>query len=249
MSFGLNMYDCGVSKIDSHAEALAFYNSCRVKRGNIDTDPRPIRGKERSPMDIRVKHGNVIFRYHRTDVVTWRPDDSYTVQCWASQSTAMFASCFIPWKLDSFNLSTVLRVRDTLYPVVDRITVHADGRVDTTAVFSRQVINRANAKQALASTRYADYVAWYKLMWPMVRGSRHNPYQFASVRYYYVKDVLADDANWHNLMMGPNGRPDEIRNALYTALDHEFAVYDTVQEASLPYRSNLKPWSVERESV
>jgi hypothetical protein len=245
MSFGLSMYECGVSSIDTHAEALRFYESCKVKRGRAPTDPRPIRGKERSPMDVRVEQDNVIFRYHRTDVVTWRPDNSYVLSCWTSQSTATFASAFIPFRHHSTKESTVLQVGDKMYPVVNTITVRADNTVETQAVFAREVVNRANAKRALATTRYADYRAWHKLMWPMVC-------ETATSRWAYTMDTssaaLADEANWHDIMMGIYGNPDTVRERLYHELRREFAIYDTVQEPWLLRGTNLSPWHTERKA-
>jgi len=32
--FGLNMYSCAARSINNHAEAVAFYESCKTKRGH-----------------------------------------------------------------------------------------------------------------------------------------------------------------------------------------------------------------------
>jgi len=152
------MHACAVRSISSHAEAVAFYERCPVKRGHDYGDERPIKGKERSrQMNVRIrKSGEVVFRYHSTDVVTWRPDNSYVIESYASRSTCQFANSFIPahhWLTkEGSRLGIGTWSEGTVHPVIRKVTVHGD-HVETDAVFTRTVVNRKGAKEVLAATR------------------------------------------------------------------------------------------------
>jgi hypothetical protein len=225
MSFGLSMYHCTVSSINSHAEAVAFYNSCKVKRGHDHGDERPIRGKERSSMSVRISaNGAVHFKYHHTDVVSWYPDNSFKIGVYTSNSTCTFADCFTPRRTHMTKTGTVLMHGDLIYPLLGSLTVHADGRViqerqDTCFAIGRT--DRRKGKEALARTRYAEYRTWYNVMWPMVKGTvvyLKPTWQVEREAF----DMLADEAQWHDLMMSVIGNPNTLRELIYSEADDVF---------------------------
>lgn len=247
MSFGLSMHTCGVSSLHNHAEALAFYNSCRIKRGRLDTDERPIRGKERSNMGASVAgDGSVRFRYHNTDVVTWRPDNSFLIKPWSSQSTCTFANVFLPFRTYMTKGGTILVHGDHIHPLRGDLTVYADGRVEQQypdTAFGRRRTDRRKGREALARTRYAEYLAWHNVMWPMVQGSgARRSYDWAVEKQY--RQHLADENLWHDLMMSYAGDPNSLRKSIYRDAGD---VFYTEYVDTLPVDTkwhNLNHWRV-----
>lgn len=241
--FGLNMYSCAARSINNHAEAVAFYESCKTKRGS---DERRLRGKETSRnMTVRIDaSGNVLFKYHDTDVVTWRPNNSYVVHGWASRSTATFASTFIPDNHFMSRECQRLHIGSwsygTVYPVWRSVTVYGD-TVQTNGVFVRQVVDRKAARVVLARTRYAEYRDWYNVTIPMMRDSMppswnrkwYSPSEFVS--------MLDDTDRWLDIMLSVGGTPDAVREMLYRNSGDE--AYITVTEATLPASKANNTWS------
>ena len=244
--FGLNMYSCAARSINNHAEAVAFYESCKTKRGHDHGDERRIKGKESSKqMSVRIrKNGDVAFKYHDTDVVTWRPNNSYVVHGWASQSTATFASTFMPHNHFMSRECQRLQIGSwsdgTVYPVWRSVTVYGD-TVQTNGVFARQVVDRKAARVVLARTRYAECRDWYNVTIPMMRDSmppswnrkRYSPSEFVS--------MLDDTDRWLDIMLSVGGTPDAVREMLYRNSGDE--VYITVTEATLPANKAGNTWS------
>lgn len=244
--FGLSMHGCKVSSINSHAEAVAFYNSCKVKRGHDHGDERPIRGKERSNMSVRITDNVVKFRYHNTDVVSWYPDNSFRIETWESNSTCEFARVFTPRGTSMTKQGQVLEHNDTYYPLRGSLTVHADGRVVQGypgTCFSIVRTDRRKGKEALANTRYAEYRQWYNVMWPMVRDTAWLGYNWDVERFY--EDYLADEDRWHDLMMTAIGDPNILRKLIYR--DAADSPFHTEYADTLPGNTSwhtLSKWSV-----
>ena len=222
--FGLSMHDCPVGSINSHAEAVVFYNSCKIKRGHDHGDERPIRGKERSAMGVRITDNIVKFRYHHTDVVSWYPDNSFRIEVYTSKSTCAFAECFTPRGTYMTKSGEVLRHNGTYHPLLGKLTVHADGRVeqwypDTCFGISRT--DRRKGKEALCRTRYAEYRTWQNVMWAMLAsGGAHRKYSWQVERDALA--MLADESRWHELMMSHVGVPDALRKLIYKHADDVF---------------------------
>ena len=247
MSFGLNMYHCAVSSISSHAEAVTFYERCPVKRGHDYGDERRIKGKESSrQMSVRIlKNGDVAFKYHATDVVTWRMDNSYVIESYASRSTCEFANRFIPPRHWLYKEGARLGIgawdTGTVYPVVHHVTVRGD-HVETKAMFTRKVVDRKGAKQVLAGTRYVEYRDWYNVMFPMVRDTMPRSWQRKWWTPSELVEMLNDPDQWHAIMVGQHGSPKDVREMLYRA-NWETA-YTTVRAATLPADKINNTWGV-----
>lgn len=246
--FGLSMRNCTVSSINSHAEAVAFYESCPVKGGHDYGDERPIRGKERSPMSVRITDNIVKFRYHTTDVVSWRPDNTFKIEAWMSNSTCAFADVFTPTGTYMTKTGTVLKHGEAYHPLIGSAVAHPDGRVDqqfANTCFATARTDRRKGREALAKTRYAEYRKWRNVMWPMLEPSgatlRHNGR--ASVA---CMDMLQDEEQWHDLMMDYMGQPDNLREFIYTgAGDVFYTEYATTLPADMR-DSTLSKWQVVR---
>ncbi len=243
--FGLSMKNCRVNFIGSHAEALAFYERCPARQGEDPGDERKISGKPNSPqMGVRLTKGKVAFRYHNTDVVTWHPDDTYTVETYNSKSTCEFANHFLPIGQALEFQGRAFRIDGVMYPAIGDITVRPkDGKVlGTQAFFVKEVIDRKAAKAVLAKTRYAEYRDWHKAMWPMVKDNMKGGWSRPVPTAWETIDLLEDETKWHNLMTSGMGQPEDVRQTIYSA--HYSTVYYTKKETSLPYRRSLKPWEV-----
>jgi hypothetical protein len=241
--FGLKMYGCGTWSINTYAEAVSFYDSCPVKRGHDYGDERPVKGKARSNMGVRIKNGCVIFRYHATDVVTWRPDNSYVIDTYTSNSTCTFADCFTPIGHRLVREGRALQVEGVYHPVVRSITVRQDGSVEhfyKGTHFYRNQVNRARAKEVLAETRYAEYRSWYEVTVPMI--DRSHVRSWHGMSYEAIMESLSDMDKWYDLMMSYYGDPAKIRARIYEERSAE--VYDIVFSDTLSSLSALSKWSV-----
>ena len=246
--FGLSMRDCAVSSISSHAEAVAFYNSCKVKRGHDYGDERPIRGKERSSMSVRITDNVVKFKYHYTDVVSWYPDGSFKIGVYTSNSTCTFANAFTPFRTSMIKAGQKLMHGDYIYPLSGSLTVHADGRVvqeyeNTCFCIGRT--DRRKGKEALARTRYAEYRAWQNVMWAMASGGgAYRKYDWQVERD--ALDMLGDESRWHELMMTVSGDPDLLRKLIYReAGDVFYTEYADTLPRDMRYHT-LNKWGVTR---
>ena len=243
--FGLNMYRCAVRDINSHAEAVAFYESCPIKGGHDYGDERPIKGKESSKqMRVRIpKNGDVVFRYHSLDVVRWRADNSYVIESYPSRSTCAFAKCFLPrehWLTkEGARLGIGSWSEGTVYPVVRMAIVRGD-HVETDGIFTREVVNRKGAKQVLAETRYAEYRDWYNVMFPMVRNTMAPSWQRKWRTPSELAEMLNDPDQWHDIMTSIHGTPENVREVLYR--DSGDRAYTTAQAASLPASKANNTW-------
>lgn len=245
--FGLNMNDCRIFSINNHAEALAAYERGKPGRKETYGDPRRIPGKEGSKsMDVRITaSGSVVFRYHYTDVVTWRKDDTCAVQVYSSASTCRFADRFVPRNMYFEAEMRHLVARDRVYAIVNDFTLNADGPVGLTGLgrFCREVINRRRARQVLANTRYAEYRDWHGLTWPMVKDTlNYRPW----IQRGEAVSLLKDDTRWFELLeRGIN--PTTLRHDLY---EHARAVegvnvWDTQIVDTLPRnRAGTGGWYV-----
>jgi hypothetical protein len=239
------MYSCAVRSINSHAEAVAFYESCPIKGGHDYGDERPIKGKESSKqMRVRIpKNGDVVFRYHYLDVVRWRADNSYVLESYPSRSTCSFANCFLPrehWLTkEGARLGIGSWSDGTVYPVVRMAIVRGD-HVETDGIFTREVVNRKGAKEVLAETRYAEYRDWYNVMFPMVRDTMAPSWQRKWSTPADLMEMLNDPDQWHAIMTSIHGTPENVREVLYR--DSWDRAYTTARAASLPARKANNTW-------
>lgn len=228
MSFTLNMRDVPV--VASYADAENFLTrSAKDPWKGVD-DEFPIINKRRNrDMGVRRKaNGDIAFRYWRTDVITWHSDGSYTYEPWNSRSTCSFFNAFCPSGHYLTRDGEVLVTGDKAYPIGSHapVKVREDEVINgVPGCFSKSVVNKAGAKKVLASTRYAEYRAWYKIMRPLLQ---ENSY----IAGWEVKDFLADERLWPKLAMcRAHGEPERLRQYIYgenAAECYEDQHYDTL---------------------
>jgi hypothetical protein len=99
---GIRLDDCNVSSYETALAALhqRAKRSRKVKQAEVNLpggDEAPL-GHPRSEVSgIRMDHGeNIRFRLYRTDVVTWHPDNSVTIDGYPSVTTGAFANMLLP---------------------------------------------------------------------------------------------------------------------------------------------------------
>lgn len=227
--FGINMY--GVKPVESYEEAATMLDraSKRKGRGEISGNTcYAIPGKEGSRvMSIRWTGDGVAFRYHHTDVITWHPDNSYTLDSYSSRSTCGFFNRFCPAGTRLTREGEVLIIGDTGYALAFGAVHVKDGKLNgSLGRFERERVNRKNAKAVLAKTRYAEYRDWYKTMKPLL-GDVRQP-------YFDAVECLADDSTWPMMAscMVNDGHPDRVRLDIYRANADE--CFETVVYDNLP---------------
>jgi len=248
--FGLSMSNCAVCGINSYNEALAFYERCPTAGGKRDGWHRAIKGKEGSKtMGVRLVEDKVAFRYHSTDVVTWNPDRSYTIDLrWNSSSTCRFADRFIPAGHYATREGHVLVVNDEAYPADTVLRVSACGHVTYphgTRMFQRQTVNGPVARAALKTTGYYDYLRWRNLMLPMMGGKVQITKPSWDCSTGWVVECLNNPEMWHDLLCSALGAPAELRKVLLARLAAGGAPVFTIEtQQTLNPRANFNAWSV-----
>lgn len=250
MSFSVNMSTAAIRNTNSHADAVDFYKSCLVT-GEYGEERR-IKGKETSPqMGVSIdSKGDVVFRYHHTDVIIWHRNNSYTINSYSSRSTDAFASAFMPSNASLSKQGSQIKLGHyhdedaVIHPVCHTATVRGKV-VKTDAVFTKDTINRKKANKLLATTRYTEYREWYGAMWPMVRDDL--PFQLYRREYLSwvtMHEFVSDSDQWHRMMVSQQGCPNKLRRSIYDC--NWGAVYDTVTKNTLPM-GNSYGWQVTRK--
>lgn len=247
MSFAINMYD--VPYVTSYAEAVAFYErSVPWRNGGED---RPLVNKRHRGMGVRLAGDAVVFRYHTTDVVIWRPDNSYELDNgrYSSRSTCEFANNFMPSMHWLMSETRHLRINDHIYPIWDcrRLRVSADGAVSGPGLgrFMKRTVNRKRARTLLKSLGYYEYLDWHKTMYPMVRDTMPPTWKREHVRVDQIVALLAHGVDaYYPLMMSNGGEPDTVREVLYAAFGDARNVWDAAYHDRLPISTNLRGYDV-----
>lgn len=239
-------------RCDNYREALALFELTTPWRNGGEDHPLP--NKRVRHMGVRkLPDGSIAFRFHNTDVVTWHPDETYTLVPYQSQSTCDFAESFLPfWGHQLCKTGTVLEIDNTYYPVEYDHKVHVNPALKAPthqlkSVFVRQRTDRKAAKAARDKTRYAEFAEWHKLMMAM----RNNmPIMRAEWTYnitlHDILDALADESRWHDLMTSVYLRSDilgDIRDAIYRDNHYSNPVYYYETAETLDTYPQ-KPWEI-----
>jgi hypothetical protein len=243
MTFSVNMYHGVIGTIGNHKDAVSFYHSCRDK-GDSE---RRIRGKETSKqMGVTIaSNGDVEFRYHRTDVIVWHRNNSYTINTFSSISTCAFASAFMPFRHNLAKTGSHIEIggweNGTAHAIISTATIKGD-KVKTDGVFTKEVINRKAAKKVLDKTGYAEYRKWHAAMYPMVKDEMPRAAHRELLGYSGADGLLADPDEWYRLMMSRQGAPEDVRKLIYYGNRRE--VYRTVTQKTLQSKESRSKWEV-----
>lgn len=228
MSFGFNMR--GVPYVKTYNEAVAMFEKAVPWRNG--GDDRPLPGKRSRTYGVRMNGDDVVFRYHRTDVIRWHKDGSYEIDTggYNSRSTCEFANHFMPNRHWLAKQTAHLRIGDWVYPIVGtRVTVSETGAVSGSGLgrFKKTSINRKKAKAMLTELGYYPYLAWHKLMYPMVQDTMPSKYRRPFMSESNVIEALqAGQDAYHDLMVSYVGEPDTVRELLYRARGAAFGIYN-----------------------
>lgn len=128
MTFGLSMR--GVSYVTTYGAAVAMYNKATPWRGEDVDGECPLPQKRSRDYGVRMDGTDVVFRYHRTDVIRWHKDGSYTLDTggYRTRSTGEFASNFMPQRHCLEKEASCLRINGEIWPIAGhKVTVSADG--------------------------------------------------------------------------------------------------------------------------
>lgn len=225
MSFGLSMR--GVSYVTTYDAAVAMYKKATAWRGEYPDGERPLPQKRSRDYGVRMDGDDVVFRYHRTDVIRWHKDGSYTLDTggYRTRSTGEFASNFMPQRHCLEKEASCLRINGEIWPIAGhKVTVSADGIPSGEGLgeFVKRTVNRKKAKALLETLNYPAYRQWHATMFPMVRDSMPPTWRRKYATASYIEAALKDPEQWHDLMMSQSGTPAQVREATYHVHgDHE----------------------------
>jgi hypothetical protein len=244
MSFGLSMH--GVSYVQTYTEARAMHERAKPRRGSGSGDCQ-IPGKSSKITGISLRGEDVVFTYHRTDVVTWRPNGDCVLDLsWSSHSTATFASRFTPPSVYVLGACDVLGyggwTDGFYYRAGSYITIKANGEIEGTRPFTIKTINRKRAKQALVDAAYPAFAAWYNVQAQFWEGNLHRGNYRGEGE---LLNLIRDPDRWSEILQGryfwksnsPATFLTKLREKIYT-----FDVYDTREEPHAPSYNTARKW-------
>ena len=216
----------------------------------------------------KLRDDSIAIRYHNTDVVTWRPDDSVVLQPGVfSRSTQAVMNNFTPHSVHIVRDGSVLMTPTRAYALSSRsarfvpVANHLSDRWDYapapeahTHGFQRDVLNKPVARQVLAETRYAEYRKWHQVMSNMFKDSHYRRYVWVD-RAGAMEDLalgLVDcpeerPVGWIRLFACPDYRPDALRQVIYDWNRHRGTyTRETVESLDLSGSANkyaeLQKW-------
>ena len=229
MSFGLSMR--GVSYVTTHDAAVAMYNKATPWRGEDPDGERPLPEKRSRDYGVRMDGTDVVFRYHRTDVIRWHKDGSYTLDTggYRTRSTGEFASNFMPQRHWLQKEASHLRIGDRIYPIAGhKVTVSADDVPSGEGLgeFVKRTVNRKKSKVLLDRLGYPAYRQWYETMFPLVRETLPSRYRRDYLAEGYVEAALKDPEKWHELMVSNGGTPAQVREMMYSVYGYYEGVWN-----------------------
>lgn len=246
MSFALSMRSVPLAL--DYATALSIFNRAEPWRNG--GDDRPLPNKRTRNMGVRMDGDDVVFRYHRTDVVRWRLDGSYSIDTggYSSRSTCEFATHFMPFWHSLMSEARHLRVDNKIYPMFGtQATVSAEGVVSGPGIgrFEEARVNRKKAKTMLTELGYYEYLAWHKAMYPMVRDNMPPSWKRKYAGESEVVGALrVGQEAYHDLMMGTCGDPSAVRDLLYRYLGDTHRIWDMTYHDTLPTTSNPRRYNI-----
>lgn len=246
MSFALSMRS--VPYATSYEAAVALYERCVPWRNG--GDDRPLPGKRSRNTGVRMDGDAVVFRYHSTDVIRWYKDGSYGINTggYSSRSTTEFANNFMPHGHNLFGETRHLRIKDRVYAVWGQhLSVSADGVVSGSGLgrFEERTVNRKKAREMLKEMGYYEYLAWHKLMYPMVQDTMPPRWKRPYMDSVERTDALAQGQGaYYQLMMSHGGEPDSLREMLYMAHGYANKIWDVTRHDWIPDTANLRRYNI-----
>ncbi len=232
----------------SYAAALSFWES--APRWPDEPVERALDSKRKKFVTIRkLSDNSIACRLHNTDVVTFHPDNSVSIQPYQSISTDEFFNRLgVSGGLQSWFNSRVIRVREYWYQAVSRDALRIS--LDTLewrtppAPFKIRTIDRKRAKAARDQYDYAAFAGWAK----MLEASQTTP-EFRSGWFNHntILDRLQDRNDWPTLIVlkkygqivDANATIKRVREAIYL---EQPEVYNTEVKPYLDGWTEIEKW-------
>ncbi len=239
MSFTLSLR--AVRYVQSYNDALCMWNAASAQRPS-GTGDRKIPGHNRPTTGITMRgDGAIEFIYHRTSVVTYKPDGTCILDLrWTSRSTAHFANRFCPSVVSPMNEGEIIQYEHMYYTHRGLVTVHPDRTISGTAPITRRVLNRKRAKETLLSVGFKDFAAYYKTLFSVWGPALHG--QFYAGRMEDTVECIRDPERWDEVVrartLKPRGFLADLRGRLY----RHYGCYDEIEEDSAPSYQLLRKW-------
>lgn len=165
--------------LTTHASALAKWESITPVRGRADDNIRPLARRSDTSKTIRkTKDGSIALCYHNTDVVTFRPDDTVTLEPYASVSTNSFVWATLGGQGDQVQAlwadrdhpcpDHITRVGDLHYHTPSFATVKYESTgwvlLAGSEPFEVPMLDKAKCREALHESGFNDFALWFKTL-------------------------------------------------------------------------------------
>ena len=248
MAFALSHF---TALVYDHASALAYYHDCTPWRGDPDDAERPLKHNRKRHMGVRLdRQGNVIFRLHRTDVVTYTTAGTIKLQTYRSMSTDAFANSLTPpWLLCGFNsgylcFGSVWNGGGKLYALTPHMEIDLETRIIVSGK-TKWVRERVNVKRANAARKKYDFAAFKAFIAARdtLLGMTPRLYHYDALRYAGPHErlrLLAHKDQWETL--AANTHPDELVKWLNSDILRTEGCYDTETCEYLANYNRVRAW-------
>lgn len=223
----------------NYSEALKRYEKTDPWRNASDPTIRPLESRRKHHVTIRkLNDGSIACRLYRTDVVTYHPDDSITIQPYNSNSTNSFANALLPAPLavnftSSAGWLICLGQRDDngidLYNCFDGDSIRI--RPTETSIwqacegpsafkpFTKYLVNRQRAKALLGEYQWTAFTHFNQAYQAMRSEHGRDNKHYGYIAPHQIKDMFKDRAMWPRLSNEFGHILQRLRTQLYKTAD------------------------------
>ena len=200
----------GLPCLSTHSDALRFWENAATWRG--EDNERILDSRKKRRVNIRqLRDGSIACRLYNTDVVTYHPDNSMTIESWASVSTDEFANSLLRWTNVSTQFTTgTIRVSgiqgepDKFYRAIRTIELAYNPDTKGYAVtnmsepFEIVTINKTEANKVLKAHDYKAFANWVRMM--AVSDVTFEATHYYPLIGYPAHEALLDRSLWEKLL-------------------------------------------------
>ena len=244
MAFHIDTYD--LPPLRCYGDAHAYWSRIKPWRGDGDKNTRPIAGRKKRHMTIRMLNDeSIAMRLWHTDVLVYHKNGDLTLDAYGSVSTDSFARCLTPWGVDvSWNtdLGYMLHLKrgeltHTVLQRDNRITLKRDpingewAPLDESMLrpFTKYAVNVKKANAVLKEHRFNDFVAWLKAVKAMGTKFLVDPWSRHQLRHPEIVELMkAGGEGWMKVAEDTAGDEDQVRQMLYVH-------FQCVEQVKMPY--------------
>jgi hypothetical protein len=210
----------GLPALSTYSDALRFWENAATWRG--ESNERILDSRKKRRVNIRqLRDGSIACRLYNTDVVTYHPDNSMTIESWASVSTDEFANRLLGRTNVNTSFNTgIIKVRgvqgepdkpypDKFYRAIDTIELAYNPDTKGYAVtstpepFEIVTLNKTEANKVLKAHDYKAFAGWVRMM-------AMSDVTFEATHYYPLvgypaHEALLDRSLWEKLLCFESG--------------------------------------------